>query len=90
MSSSFTVLLPNGSSLRMSRRVSLVPAGYCLVGADAAAIGDGDVGAHGLAHRVRDQVADRGLLVAHRPRRLSSSVAVVPMTMSSSLLSRSS
>ncbi len=49
----------------MSARVSTVPAGIFAVGADAAAIGDRDIGADGLAHGIGEQVADRRLLAAH-------------------------
>ena len=37
-----------------------------LAGADAAAVDDRGVGAHAGAHRVGEQVADRGLARAHR------------------------
>ena len=66
VSSNFTVLLPKGSSAKTSPRVSFGAGRIFLVGADAAAIGDGDVGADRLAHRVGDQVADRRFLAAHR------------------------
>ena len=50
----------------MSRAGELGAGGIFLVGADAAAIGDGDVGVDRLAHGVGDQIADRRLAAAHR------------------------
>ena len=89
VSSSFTDLLPKGSSAKMSPRVSLVPGGIFAVGPDAAAIGDRDVGADGLAHGVGDEVADRGLLAAHGGAAAVERRLVVPMAIFSSASSLS-
>jgi hypothetical protein len=65
--------LPKGSSTSTSRRRGA--GDILLAAADAAAIGDGDVGAGRPAHAVGDQVADRRLPVRTVVERLSSGTA---------------
>ena len=66
VTSSFTVLLPNGSSARMSPRVSFDPAAYSLSARMPPPLVIADLGVDRLARGVGDQVADRRLLAADR------------------------
>ena len=58
-------VLPKGSSRENVAARELGAGRILLVGADAAAIGDGDVGPRRSPDRVGDEVADRGFLRAH-------------------------